>query len=46
MPIGDTIAPIVGASNLWAVSSDVLDWKPFTEGAHYAGTFEIINLKE
>lgn len=41
-----TIAPVVGASNLWAVSPDVLDWKPFTEGAHYAGTFEIINLKE
>ena len=41
-----TIAPIVAKSNLWAVSPDVLDWKPFTEGADYAGTFEIINLKE
>ncbi len=39
------VAPVVGVSNLWAVSSEVLEWTPFTEGAGYAGTFESVVLK-
>ena len=39
------VAPVVDISNLWVVSPSVAEWRPLTEGAGYAGSFETIVLK-
>ena len=40
------VAPVVDSSNLWVVRPEVTAWKPFTEGAGYAGTFETVELSK
>ena len=40
-----TVAPVVGVPSIWVASGDVLEWRPFSEGAGYAGTFESVVLK-
>ena len=40
-----TIAPVVGVPSIWVASGEVENWRPYTEGAGYAGTFESVVLK-
>ena len=40
-----TIAPVVGVPSIWVASGEVETWRPYTEGAGYAGTFESVVLK-
>jgi ABC-type transport system substrate-binding protein len=39
------VAPVVDVSNLWVVRPEVTVWRPYTETAGYAGTFETVELK-